>query len=250
LQTEVSRAIAAPFGKVMEALTNPAHLVQWACAAAEVDVDRYVLRGATVPLGYLGGRLLERTPFVLEFEGPGESRVTVLLEPDTSDATRVTVTHAAIPAGALGAVLWEQDCWECAWSLWLRNLKGFAEYGRAPGLFDYAAPPSFPLRLQLAMPGAPERVWQAITDPEHRDQWLTVPLGAERRREEGRLVVYGAPFADMAENPEAEVVEWKLEPLPEGGTLVTLCHLGLPEPLWDLDLGWWDYLVALYQYTE
>jgi len=96
------------------------------------------------------------------------------------------------------------------------------------------------VRTSRRIAAAPERVWRALVDPAVRQRWLTVPLGPELRREEGRLLV----CAFELEQPPTTVT-WRLEPLPGGRTRVTVREEGLTCESIDNHLGWHDYLIAL-----
>lgn len=253
MEIQVERVMAAIPERVMRALTDPGELNRWGCERAEVGADRFLLTGRTVPTGALGGRLTERTGDRLCFEwllGGQVSTVEVILEavPQSgnppADFTRVRIAHRVVPEGVLTA-RYQQKSWECAWALWLRLLTGWVERAEAPSHFDYTGPFGRTVVQSVTIAAPPARVWRALTDPELRNRWLTVPLGRELRREEGRLLV--CEF-DLNQPPTA--VTWQLEALPGEKTRVTVREEGLTWEGIDDHIGWHEYLVALYQETQ
>lgn len=254
MEIQVERVMAANPAKVMRALTDPDQLVRWSCEQAEVGEASFRLTGPTLPTGALGGRLLERTADRLRFEWPlggNPSLVELSLEavPQTgnppADFTRVRVAHHDVPKGALAA-RWPEDSWQCAWALWLRHLTGWVERAEAAGPFAYTGPFNRTVERTLEMDAPAHRIWRALTEPELRQRWLTVPLGKELRREEGRLLA--CEFA-LGDEP-ATTVTWTVEELPGNRSRVTVREDGLTWEAIDNHLGWHDYLVALYQETQ
>lgn len=248
MEIRVQRHMNASVARVMQALTEPAELTRWCCEAAEVTPEMYRLTGSALPQGAMAGPVLASGERRLAFQWTlctQPSQVAIELEPGEKGTT-VRLAHTAVPKGALPGDRLEKDSWECVWVLWLRLLAGWVERGERIGAFDYTAPvrPELPVQRSLLMPVAAARIWQALVDPAARERWLTVPLGAELSREDGRRITFDWT---MPEGDGREEVTWELEPKGEGLTLVTLRHRGLPCPLWDLELGWHDYLVALYQ---
>ena len=86
---------------------------------------------------------------------------------------------------------------------------------------------------------APEKVWVALTEPEHLRQWA--PFDADRSLAmvgPAKLSTVGTPAPQVAETlikradaPRAleytwggKELRWELEPLPSGGTRLTLWH--------------------------
>lgn len=86
---------------------------------------------------------------------------------------------------------------------------------------------------------APEKVWRAITDPEQLRQWA--PFDADRNLAQtgtANLSTVGTPHPHVTETQVKRVEEptvlelswgdndmrWQLEPLDNGGTLLTLWH--------------------------
>ncbi|WP_043713921.1 SRPBCC family protein [Symbiobacterium thermophilum] len=268
MEVRASRQIAAAPERVRRALTDPAELAVWSGAAAEVSDSVYRLRGESVPTGSLGGRLLENGDRGFRFEWPlggWVSVVEIVLDPVTGEGgssdqltregrtvgsgtgvghagagcTRVTVHHRGIPEDALPA-RWPEQTWQCVWVLWLRLLQGWVERAAALPRFAFRPPFGAVVERSVEIDAPPERVWAALVDPVLRDRWLGVALGPELRREEGRLLV--CVFA--ADQP-ATTVTWRIDPLPDGRTRVTVREEGLGWESIDNHLGWHDWLVAL-----
>ena len=130
-----------------------------------------------------------------------------------------------------------------------------------------------PIVLTVETNASPEMVWAALTDPDRVAQWLTdaTPLGeagASYRLdfgdssvvdgvvvavEPGRRFVHTWRWADADPDEETQVA-WEVEPLPDGGTRLTLRHEGWSEvrggaAVRDDHEGYWsgylDDLVAL-----
>lgn len=237
----------------MSALVEPGELVRWACEAAEVSGETYRLTGRQVVRGDLGGRLLERTARSLRFEWPLGSQVSTVsveLEPvpqqgnPPADFTRVRVLHQGVPEDALPA-RWPKESWECVWLLWVRHLQGWVERAEAAGPFDYSRAFGGTVEQSVVMDAPAARIWRALTDPELRKRWLTVPLGRELRREEGRLLV-----CEFDLNQPPTTVSWILEEQGANRTRVTVREEGLTWEGIDDHIGWHEYLVALYQETQ
>lgn len=237
----------------MRALTEPGELTRWSCEEATCDSGTYRLIGRALPLGAMGGRLLEQGADRLQFAWPlgsTETMVTLTLEPvpqsgnPPANFTRVQVLHTGVPAEVLSA-RWPAESWACIWSLWLRHLAGWVERAEVVGPFhDWAGPFGRTVERSLELEASPERVWAAISDPAIRQRWLTVPLGQELRREEGRLLV-----TEFALDGQRTTVTWQLEALSGGRTRVTVREEGLTWAGIDNQVGWHEYLVALHEET-
>ena len=252
MDIRIERRVGAAPDRVMQALIDPTELLVWCCETAKVGDGAYRLQGKAVPQTAMGGTLLERTERVLRFAwtlrtvpASGEASVVEVTLDPVDGGTVVRLSHTGVPKGALPGNRWEKDSWECVWYIWLRLLGGWVERREVVGQFDYSAPvQALPFVRQLMMPVAADRIWRALVDEEVRQRWLTVPLGEELSRQEGRQITFDWP---MPEGPDQERITWALEPQGADATLVTLRHHGLPVSLWDLEVGWHDYLVALYQ---
>lgn len=254
MEIRAERTMAAVPDRVMRALTDPAELTRWGCERAEVDGATFRLTGATLPTGALGGRLLERAKDRLRFEwvlSGAISTVDLVLEAvpqkgnPPADFTRVRINHQEVPGDALPA-RWPKESWECAWVLWLRHLTGWVERAEAPGPFRYDSTFGQTLERSLVMEAPAPRIWRALVEPELRQRWLTVPLGKELRREEGRMLVCEFGLGDEP----VTTVTWLLEPVEGGRTRVTVREEGITWQGIDNHLGWHDFLVALYQETQ
>src|SRR5262245_4348787 len=108
--------------------------------------------------------------------------------------------------------------------------------------------PIEPITLSAATTGSPAATWAALTEPSLVIEWFTEaspvgPVGSPYRLdfgdgsvisgriealEPGRLLSYSWAWADT-EPAEETVVTWTVEPLPDGGTRVTLEHAGWSE---------------------
>jgi|GEM_PF-1211943 len=261
MEIRVERVVAAVPDRVMRTLTDPAALANWACDEAQMT-DSFLLKGRSVPLGQMGGPILERTNERLTFQWPmggGPSPTDQPTDQPTcsivqiglegvpqkgnppADFTRVVIQHTQIPAGALGA-RWEKESWEAIWSLWLRHLAGWLERADARGHFDYSAPCGRTVEQSILVDAPTARVWRALTDPAVRERWLSVPLGQELQREEGRLLVCEFPL----DNPPTTLT-WRLEAVSDGQTRVTIREEGLTWAGLDNHIGWQEFLVALHE---
>ena len=129
------------------------------------------------------------------------------------------------------------------------------------------AEPIEPITLTAATTGSPAATWSALTDPVLVVEWFTEatpvgPIGAPyrldfgdgsvvngtiRALEPGRRLAYSWAWAE-AEPVEETLVTWTIEPLPGGGTQVTLEHAGWVEAganatARDDHAGYWDCLL-------
>lgn len=110
------------------------------------------------------------------------------------------------------------------------------------------AQPIEPITLKAATSGSPAAAWAALTDPTLVVEWFTEaspvgPVGSPyrldfgdgsvisgriRALEPGHRLAYSWAWADT-EPVEETLVTWTIEPLPDGGTEVTLEHDGWAE---------------------
>jgi len=108
--------------------------------------------------------------------------------------------------------------------------------------------PIEPITLKASTSGSPAAAWAALTEPALVVEWFTeaspigpvgtpyrldfgdgsVISGRIRALEPGHRLAYSWAWAD-AEPVEETLVTWTVEPLPEGGTQVTLEHGGWAE---------------------
>ena len=121
--------------------------------------------------------------------------------------------------------------------------------GASPWVLKSTMPdPLPPIVLEIETVASPTEAWAALTDPERIAEWFTdaSPLGgigAPYRLDFGdgsvvdgvvTLVEPGHGFAHTwawadADPRQETVVTWSIEPLPGGGTRVTLIHDGWAE---------------------
>jgi len=105
-----------------------------------------------------------------------------------------------------------------------------------------------PIELAFETRADPALAWTYLTDPERVGEWFAevIPLGqvGDRYRidfgegsavegevlevEPGRRFAHGWAWTD-AEPRQPTRVEWRVEPLPGGGTRIVLRHEGWPE---------------------
>jgi uncharacterized protein YndB with AHSA1/START domain len=110
------------------------------------------------------------------------------------------------------------------------------------------AQPIEPITLKATTSGSPAAAWAALTDPMLVVEWFTEaspvgPVGSPYRLdfgdgsvisgriqalEPGHRLAYSWAWADT-EPVEETLVTWTIEPLPDGGTEVTLEHDGWAE---------------------
>ena len=121
----------------------------------------------------------------------------------------------------------------------------------------------------------PERVWRALTDPDELGRWfgddsaLDLRVGGEawfgwerqghfsarlEKVEGPRRLVWrsGRDAATPVDAGASTVVEWTLEPLPDGGTRLRLRESGFarPEDRAENDQGWTEELAELESYLR
>jgi len=121
-----------------------------------------------------------------------------------------------------------------------------------------------PIVLTATTSGSPEATWAALTEPDKVLEWFTAaspvgPVGSRYRLDfgdgsvvdgrirelvPGRRLAYTWAWADV-EPVEETLVSWTIEPLPGGGTRVTLEHGGWTEAGSELTArndheGYWD----------
>jgi uncharacterized protein YndB with AHSA1/START domain len=108
-------------------------------------------------------------------------------------------------------------------------------------------PPS-PIDLELEVDAPPDRVWALLTDPRLVGRWLTDASAVERVGDPYRLdfgegsvvdgvvaefepgVRFAYTFAWVgSEAHEETYVEWSVEPVEDGGTVIRLVHDGWAE---------------------
>jgi len=103
-----------------------------------------------------------------------------------------------------------------------------------------------PIRLSIETPADADLAWEALTDPDRVAEWFTdaSPLGAkgdEYRLDFGDSAVEGSIVEvdrgrrfshtwrwDGAEPDDETLVTWTVEPLPKGGSRISLEHGGWP----------------------
>ena len=110
------------------------------------------------------------------------------------------------------------------------------------------AQPIEPIALKAATSGSPAAAWAALTEPTLVVEWFTEaspvgPVGSPyrldfgdgsvisgriRTLEPGHRLAYSWAWADI-EPVQETLVTWTIEPLPDGGTEVTLEHEGWAE---------------------
>ncbi|HKG19923.1 MAG TPA: SRPBCC domain-containing protein [Candidatus Limnocylindrales bacterium] len=103
-----------------------------------------------------------------------------------------------------------------------------------------------PIQLSIETPADPEVAWEALTEPDRVAEWFTDASPVGRAGEEYRLdfgdsvvegsiveVELGRRFShtwrwDGAEEDDETLVTWTVEPLPKGGSRISLEHSGWP----------------------
>jgi uncharacterized protein YndB with AHSA1/START domain len=103
-----------------------------------------------------------------------------------------------------------------------------------------------PIQLSIETPADPEVAWEALTEPDRVAEWFTdaSPVGRpgdEYRLDFGDSVVEGSIVEvergrrfshtwrwDGAEQDDETLVTWSVEPLPKGGSRISLEHSGWP----------------------
>jgi uncharacterized protein YndB with AHSA1/START domain len=110
------------------------------------------------------------------------------------------------------------------------------------------ADPIAPIRLTATTTGSPDAAWSALTEPDKVLEWFTqvspvagvgapyrldfgdgsVVEGTIRELEPRRRLAYSWAWLD-AEPTRETFVSWTIDPLPGGGTRVTLEHGGWDE---------------------
>lgn len=250
MEIQVLRQMAVSPARVMRALTEPVEVAQWAGALLQIDEATYRLTGASLVMGGLGGRLVERTPTSLRFawelagqESVVEIRITPVAQSGNPPATwsEVSLLHQGVPEGLVSPD--EQETWFCIWVMLLRFLRSWVERGERLELFRFDGP--FPALVEreilLAAPTA--KVWRALVEPDLRRRWIDEVLGEILAQEEGRMLTFDFPLAPSTQ------VRFELEPIGTAQTRLRLRHEGLRAEGLGYHLGWYDYLVSCYLET-
>jgi uncharacterized protein YndB with AHSA1/START domain len=247
MEIRIDRLMAVAPARVMQALLDPRELTRWACTEAQVNEQTWRLSGNVIPGQVMGGRLLDKASHRLQVEWvlkgePSVFTITLAAVPQEGNPpavfTRVEVEHVGVPAGAVENA--DSDLGRCVWGLMLHNLRGWVERAEVSGLFDYSSDTPKLVERSLVMEATPSLVWRTLTEPDLRRRWFHEPLGAELRREEGRLVTY-----EWLDREMTTQVTFTLEPLGGDRTRVVITHVGLPGAVVDYHVGWHGYLVAL-----
>lgn len=263
---EVQMLVRVSPRRVWKMLTDPDELAGWACTRARID-SRYLLEGVELPGGNIGGTITEwndgrRLSFEWPIAGddsaePRRSTVTIALEEEPQDGeppgvfTTVRISHRNIPRGVFRTeVIFEDECWDAAWTLYLRKLVAWSERARTPVGFDpdapvdaagYGAESGGDINRTIEIEAPRARVWEFIVNPDRRRSWLTFDaLTAVVERREPEWVLY-----EWNETAEVTRVGFELEALSPQRTRVTVRHYGLREAFFDYTIGWHDFLVAL-----
>lgn len=244
--------IATSPRRVWLTLTDSHELIRWACDKATVTENEYVLAGASVFGGKLGGKVHERTEGeYLAFEwtlGGVSTEVCIRIVPQTqqglppADFARVIVDHRGVPDSFTPSSesSYPKGSMEVTWILWLRRLALWAERAQVTGEFRYDAPLSATVERLAVVEANLATVWNYITDGALRQRWLDEPLGKEVERVERNRVTF------EWEQDAPGRVTFVVEPMADERSLVVVHHEGLPQDIrFDYHIGWQDYLIAL-----
>ncbi len=279
---EKSFRLAAPRGRVFEALTEPAHLRQWFAEQCEVEPrvgGAYRFWGSRTPWCEQRVQADQRitqlaAPELLAFSWgwrgcPGE--VTLRLS-EINAQTQVAVEHVA-----RGRV-WKHsdDAVALLGDFWILSIGNLREYLNAGAAARY---PSTQLDardvvISLLINAEPAAIYRALTDPQQLNRWLSKAAQIDLRP--GGVYRYGWSYqqsgVDLSAGPTRilelipnrllvtdwkyrdepdTVVRWELEPL-GAQTRVTIRHSRTidPDEHPAYGQGWSAFLVALKALLE
>ncbi|HEU4333735.1 MAG TPA: SRPBCC domain-containing protein [Candidatus Eisenbacteria bacterium] len=179
LDLKASITVAAPPGRVFDALVRPEDLRAWFCEHAAIDPasNRYDFWGRSTPGA--PGEADGRHP-LLAFDPPrglsyawtlrgGASRVTFSVTP--AGAGSVVELHHALPRGRLRREGALADFWSGA----LERLKAWIERGVAGFQTDFTRTPSADLRLSTEIAAPRAEVFRALVEPASLERWIAAP---------------------------------------------------------------------------
>lgn len=182
----ITRDLPAPPDQVFDAWLDPAWLCRWMFGPGVRDETLVHLQVDARPGGRFSfavrrhGRLIEhvgeylvvdrpqRLAFTWEVAGESTSRVSLVFAP-LPDGTHLVLQHTLDPAWADFA-----ERTRAGWTTMLDMLQ--RALGPTEGFARLAGPHA--VQLQRMLPGPIERVWDYLTLPELRSQWLAGGLAA------------------------------------------------------------------------
>lgn len=256
---EIRIGIAAPPGRVYQALTSPDELTVWLAEEADVALDAgvYVLFGSSVPAG--GHRLLgyEQDRELILAWNVGGVDVTETFTLEAADGgTKLHFVHDGPPG------------WEDAgagvghfWSNGLINLANHCEGLPVGPRHDFGGPVRGDARAELDVAASPAEAFAVLTDAAQVSRWCggraTVEPEVGGRYdfgwgeaggpvkilelEPGRVLAYSWNEKTAPDT----VVRWELEGS-EGGTHLTVVHSGFGDLRSDgYSAGWLGFLMEI-----
>jgi uncharacterized protein YndB with AHSA1/START domain len=257
--------VAAERHSVWQALTDPAQLGEWLCAA-EVDLNKghFALYGDRLPDAPVESPtelVLAEEPVRLHFAWQlrgARTLVDISLE-DCGEGCKVQVRHSGLmrrPEGKSGTT----DFWVVA----LENLRLYC-LGRAPVRYDFSEHgPQVELAVDVAAPR--EQLFGALLDPADLDEFWS--SGAVIEPRVGGRYSYGwkngGPTKILELVPDERLkLDWSYAGEPDtvvswqlagnsGRTRLTLVHTGFDPPVdrEDYRHGWLGFLVPLEARAE
>lgn len=259
--------VLAPTATVRHALTDPEAMRVWLAEHVAVDLpNRYEFWGRYTPEGDTARqRLLHVDDRVLRFAwqlSGKDSTVEIALEEETPESTLLTLTQTEVPG-------FEEMVHETStlalmhtyWALAVANLADYVEGREITAKCDFTDPVQ---RDEVLIDATPQRVFDALTDPDQFAKWFGANVGIEPKVG-GRFAMGGF---DLDPDPAAKITRfepgramtitwpgmvssWELEDS-DGKTRLTTVQSGFDEqkPPYGAWMGWLSGIAELRVFLE
>jgi uncharacterized protein YndB with AHSA1/START domain len=254
--------VDAPLDTVRRALTDAAELRVWLAEHAETDLpERFEFWGRYTPDGAEPRqRVLHADDHSIRLEWTVHGTATtaeLAIEPETATSTLISVSQSHVD--------WREAILETGlaelstfWSLAITNLIAHLEGRELPPRCDYS---SREQQAHIDIAATPDRVWEALMDPEIFQQWFGARMDVEPHVG-GRWAMGGFDSGtDNAKIIELEkerkvtmefsdmVSTWELEGS-AGRTRLTFVQSGFDEPPYAGWAGWLGGVAELRRFLE
>lgn len=186
-----------------------------------------------------GEILAFQPPHRLVFSWPMEktlTRTSIFLD-EKKEGTTVLISHDDLPNNLHPYFI------ENAWIIYMTNLRLLIETKRGGLRFDYQGPSPTNCKLRINISASPERIFQALMDPEELNQWIATEAQVEKKP--GGIYNWGweqhGPISISTINNNQSLIlnwrhktfesllVWELMPQNHERTQVRLLHMNLPE---------------------
>jgi len=254
--------VDAPLDTVRRALTDAAALRVWLAEHAETDLpERYEFWGRYTPDGAEPHqRVLHADADTIRLEWTVRGTATtaeLAIEPETETSTLISVSqshvdwHEAVRETGLAEL-------STFWSLAVTNLIAYLEGRELTPPCDYS---SREQRAHFDIAATPERVWEALLDPEIFKQWFGAPMeiephvggrwamGSFEEGGEHAKIVELDPARKLTMEFHDMVSTWELDGS-AGKTRLTFVQSGFDEPPYAGWAGWLSGVAELRRYLE